>query len=117
MDFFPVFLNIKGKPCLLVGGGDIAARKASQLLRAGAEVRVVAPVMGEKLTALAAQYKMTQHSGRFEPADLEGCVLVIAATDDNAVNRAVHAAAVQKNIMSCAVAGKPSKKLELNQQR
>lgn len=98
MDFFPVLLNIKDKPCLLVGGGDVAARKALQLLRAGAEVRVVAPVMGEKLTALARQHKMTQRSGGFEPADLEGCVLAIAATDDNAVNRAVHAAALQKNI-------------------
>ncbi|MDO9371645.1 MAG: siroheme synthase CysG [Gammaproteobacteria bacterium] len=98
MDFFPIFLNIKGKPCLLVGGGDVAARKALQLLRAGAEVRVVAPAMGERLRALAEQHKMTQRSGRFEPADLEDCVLVIAATDDSAVNRAVHAAALQKNI-------------------
>ncbi len=98
MDFFPIFLNIKGKPCLLVGGGDVAARKALQLLRAGAEVRVVAPALGEKLLALAAQHKITQRSGRFDPSDLEGCVLAIAATDDNAVNRAVHAVAVQKNI-------------------
>ena len=98
MDFFPIFLHIKGKPCLIVGGGDVAARKALQLLRAGAEVRVVAPALGEKLTALAGQHKMAQRSGRFEPADLEGCALVIAATDDNAVNRAVHAAALQKNI-------------------
>ncbi len=98
MDFFPIFLNIKARPCLVVGGGEVAARKTLQLLRAGAMVHVVAPELCQRLQEHAARHDILWRNGRFEAADVTGCVLVVAATDDSAVNQAVHAAALQQNI-------------------
>jgi uroporphyrin-III C-methyltransferase/precorrin-2 dehydrogenase/sirohydrochlorin ferrochelatase len=53
MDFFPIFINLKGRACLVVGGGDTAFRKASALLRSGALVRVVSPDLCEAFKALS----------------------------------------------------------------
>jgi uroporphyrin-III C-methyltransferase / precorrin-2 dehydrogenase / sirohydrochlorin ferrochelatase len=95
MDFLPVFQNIKGKLCLVVGGGEIAARKTGVLLDAGARVRVVAPEIEEEL----AQHDHVEAiAARFEPQHLDGVTLVIAATDDRAVNRQVSELAQARNI-------------------
>jgi len=98
MDFFPVFMKINARPCVVVGGGEVAARKTRQLLRAGGEVHVVAPALCQQLQEQVAQHAIVWRKGQFEPDDVAGCALVIAATDDMAVNKAVHAAAVQHNI-------------------
>ncbi len=98
MDFLPVFLNIKGKPCLIVGGGEVAARKARLLLRAGARVTVVAPALSRALQELLTQSKITHRALEFSAHDLDGCVLAIAATDDINVNQRVSELAAQKNI-------------------
>ncbi len=98
MDFLPVFLDIKDKPCLIAGGGEVAARKARLLLRAGARVSVSAPVLGSSLRELAAQGKIIHRAREFSAQDLDGCALVVAATDDHAVNQRVAELAGQKNI-------------------
>ncbi|MDP1707837.1 MAG: siroheme synthase CysG [Gammaproteobacteria bacterium] len=98
MDFFPVFMKINARPCVVVGGGEVAARKTRQLLRAGGEVHVVAPALCQRLQEQVAQHAVVWRKGQFEPNDVAGCALVIAATDDMTVNKAVHAAAVQHNI-------------------
>ncbi len=98
MDFLPVFLNIKGKPCLIVGGGEVAARKARLLLRAGARVTVVAPTLSRALQEFLTQSKITHRALEFSAYDLDGCVLAIAATDDINVNQRVSDLAAQKNI-------------------
>ncbi len=98
MDFLPVFLNINGKPCLIVGGGEVAARKARLLLRAGARVTVVAPALSRALQELLTQSKITHRALEFSAHDLDGCVLAIAATDDINVNQRVSELAAQKNI-------------------
>ncbi|RJQ48232.1 MAG: uroporphyrinogen-III C-methyltransferase [Gammaproteobacteria bacterium] len=98
MDFLPVFLNIRGKPCLIAGGGEVAVRKARLLLRAGARVSVAAPALGSSLQELAAQGKITHHAREVSAHDLNECALVIAATDDHAVNQRVSELAAQKNI-------------------
>jgi len=89
MDYLPIFLNLRGERCLVVGGGDIALRKASMLLRAGAEVQVVAPeilpVLREKLEDGKGGFRL----GHYRPADLAGAVLAVAATDHRTVNRQV----------------------------
>lgn len=89
MDYLPIFLNLRGERCLVAGGGDIALRKASMLLRAGAEVQVVAPeilpVLREKLEDGKGGFRL----GHYRPADLAGAVLAVAATDDRTVNRQV----------------------------
>ncbi len=95
MDFLPVFLNVKGRLCLVVGGGEVARRKAGVLLEAGARVRVVAPEVNPDL---AEQQDVECVVARFEARHLEGVALVIAATDDRSVNRQVSELAQARNI-------------------
>ncbi len=90
MDFLPVFLDLKGRNVLVAGGGDIAARKIDLLLRAGANVNVVAPVLCAALQQLNREEKILHLEERYdEQLLLQGITLVIAATDDEEVNREV----------------------------
>ena len=93
MDFLPIFLTVRDQACLVVGGGEVAARKAGVLLQAGAQVRVVAPELGSAMAALVAHGKVEHHAARFEAGHVQDCAVVIAATDDEQVNRAVAQAA------------------------
>lgn len=95
MDFLPAFHNIKGKACLVVGGGSVATRKVGVLLEAGAKVRVVAP---EIEPALAQQGGVEPVVARFEAQHLDGVTLVIAATNDREVNKQVSQLAQARNI-------------------
>ncbi len=94
MDFLPIFMNLRGEPCLVVGGGEVAARKCALLLRAGAKVTVCAPELAPAFDTGRIEHR----AARFREADLDGQALVIAATDDQAVNRAVAAAARARRI-------------------
>jgi uroporphyrin-III C-methyltransferase/precorrin-2 dehydrogenase/sirohydrochlorin ferrochelatase len=89
MEHLPIFLDVKAKPCLVVGGGPIALRKLENLRRAGAQLIVVAPELSAEFRARVDQTAIRYQARRFEPADIEGMRLVIAATDDRAVNRQV----------------------------
>ncbi len=82
---YPVVLDLTGVPVLLVGGGNIASRKAEGLLQAGARVTVVAPMVLPDLAAAAAEVRVRGYA----EADLEGQQLVMTATDDPAVNALV----------------------------
>jgi uroporphyrin-III C-methyltransferase/precorrin-2 dehydrogenase/sirohydrochlorin ferrochelatase len=93
MRYFPLFLDLAGKPVLLVGGGEVAARKYSLLAEAGAVVTVVAPELGAGLLEASKTGALTHHAREFAPADIDGAWLVVAATNDRAVNAAVAAAA------------------------
>ncbi|MBI5435806.1 MAG: uroporphyrinogen-III C-methyltransferase [Nitrosomonadales bacterium] len=95
MDFLPIFLNIKGKPCLVVGGGEVAHRKASVLVEAGATVTVVAPALADSFAGLS---RIKHVAERFQPRHLEGMVMVIAATSDSSVNQQVSQQAHARNI-------------------
>lgn len=98
MDYLPVFLAIHGKPCLVVGGGDVAARKTDMLRRAGAEVTVVAPELGSVLSTLRERGEILHRSEPFAARHVGGMAVVIAATDNESVNRAVAEAATERNI-------------------
>ena len=98
MDFLPLFLNIKNKPCLVVGGGEVAARKVNLLRKAGASVTVVSPELCPGLLKLAAAGEITHNARRYEQSDLNGARLVIAATDNAGVNQTVSEQAEQLNI-------------------
>jgi uroporphyrin-III C-methyltransferase/precorrin-2 dehydrogenase/sirohydrochlorin ferrochelatase len=87
MDLFPIFLDVRDRLCLVIGGGEVATRKASLLREAGARVTVVAPDVSETLRAMEGRGEVTVRRGRFEASDLEGAHLVIAATADPEVNR------------------------------
>lgn len=100
MDFLPIFLNIKQKTCLVVGGGEVAVRKAGVLRDAGANVTVVAP-------DIAPELRDSAHCilERFAPQHLDGMNLVIAATDNAALNQQIselcHARNVPVNVVDC----------------
>jgi uroporphyrin-III C-methyltransferase/precorrin-2 dehydrogenase/sirohydrochlorin ferrochelatase len=89
MDLLPIFMNIRGRRTLVVGGGEVAARKVGLLLEAGAAVTVVSPALGSTLQAQADGGAITWRQAVFAPADLEGVDLAVAATDDEQVNRQV----------------------------
>jgi len=89
MDYLPIFLKLVGQPCTVIGGGEVAARKAGLLLEAGATVTVVAPVLCEALADLVRRGRLTHRAEPFGAAALDGAALVIAATDDRAVNAEV----------------------------
>ncbi|MDH4285681.1 MAG: SAM-dependent methyltransferase, partial [Gallionellaceae bacterium] len=95
MDYLPIFVNVKGRDCLVIGGGEVAHRKASVLADAGAKVKAVAP---EFCAAFTSQQRIERIVERFRPAHLEGATLIIAATDDTAVNQEVSRLARERNI-------------------
>jgi len=98
MDFLPVFMQLHGRNCLLVGGGEVASRKASLLLDAGASITVVAPELSDTLVEWREAGKLAHEAREFVVGDVQGKALVIAATDDRAVNESIHDAAVAINI-------------------
>ena len=103
MQYFPVFFDLNGKHCLVVGGGDVAARKVSLLFRAGAEVKVVSPELCESLKNRVTNGEISHEARPFEDADLDACVLIVAGTDDQAVNKRVselaHAKCIPVNVV------------------
>lgn len=98
MDFLPVFLIIKSRSCLVVGGGEIARRKVGLMLRAGAIVRVISPELCSGLQSLAEKGAIEYINRSYQEGDISGDVLVTAATDDSALNKAVAEAAKRQNI-------------------
>lgn len=86
MRYYPLMLDLRDRRCLVAGGGTVAERKVRTLLDAGAAVTVVSPAATEKLRQLAADGRLHLIERRVEDRDAEGCLLVIVATDDPAVN-------------------------------
>jgi len=99
MRYYPIHLDLQERPVLLVGGGVIAEGKAEQLIAAGARVRVVSPTLTARLAEWYAQGSIVWREGRFIESDLAGVVLVISATDDQAVNEAVARAASARGLL------------------
>jgi uroporphyrin-III C-methyltransferase/precorrin-2 dehydrogenase/sirohydrochlorin ferrochelatase len=94
----PIFIKLVGRPCVIVGGGPVAARKAQQLLKAGAVLTVIAPALIPALEELRETGALVHRAREYTRGDLEGCVLVFAATDDSAVNQAVSRDAQERGI-------------------
>jgi uroporphyrin-III C-methyltransferase/precorrin-2 dehydrogenase/sirohydrochlorin ferrochelatase len=98
MDLLPIFLNIKNKKCVVVGGGEVAFRKATLLLRAGADLHIVAPALSDELRKLCVDRGCTIITREFEEADINDAILVVAATDDLETNERVSVIASKLNI-------------------
>jgi uroporphyrin-III C-methyltransferase/precorrin-2 dehydrogenase/sirohydrochlorin ferrochelatase len=96
MDYLPIFIDVKGKKCLVIGGGDVAFRKATFLLNAGANVTIVSPEIDQTLSSLNG---ITHIAERFKVSHLDGYTLVIAATDEEATNELVSKEAKQRNML------------------
>lgn len=90
MKYLPIFINIHNRNCLVVGGGKIATRKTALLLKAGANVTVMAPKLGNTLNSWLAAGKITRRDEAFDAnTDISNYRIVIAATDDTRINRAI----------------------------
>jgi precorrin-2 dehydrogenase / sirohydrochlorin ferrochelatase len=100
---YPIALVLDGKPCLVVGGGEIADGKLDALLLAGALVTVVSPEVRPRIAALAAEGQITLQQRPYQTSDLDATYLVIAATDDRPLNARVVTEARAAGILTQAV--------------
>ena len=85
--YYPIFLNLEGKKCVVVGGGEVALRKVRTLLNCGAKVVVVSPALNSDLAQLAEAGTISVISREYEPKELTDAVIVVAATDIAEVNQ------------------------------
>ena len=107
MSLLPIFLKLEGRPGLLVGAGNVALEKITSLLITGVRLRVIAPEAKAEVRQLAGEGKLEWVQRRFEPADLDGNFVVIAATDDPEVNATVYRESVQRGILVNSVDDPP----------
>jgi uroporphyrin-III C-methyltransferase/precorrin-2 dehydrogenase/sirohydrochlorin ferrochelatase len=98
MNLLPIFLKLDGRPGLLVGAGTVALEKIGSLLKTGVKLRVIAPQARPEVLALAAKGKLEWVEREFQPSDLDGNFIVIAATDVPEVNASVYREAVVRGI-------------------
>ena len=98
MDYFPISLKLTQQPCLVVGAGNCAARKIELLLRAGAQITVVACDIHSQVMAMQTTHDFAVRQKTFEPSDLDGFKLVVSATNNMATNQFVSECAKAKGI-------------------
>jgi precorrin-2 dehydrogenase/sirohydrochlorin ferrochelatase len=107
MSLFPIFLKLTGRPCAVIGAGHLAESKIESLRAAEAAITVIAPRASDAIAQLAAAGELILHSRPYREGDLAGAFLVVAATDDPAVNRAVFAEATASGVLCNAVDDPP----------
>ena len=97
--YYPIFLNIHQKKCIVVGGGEVARRKVEALLERGAIVQVIAPTLCSKLSPLAESKTISVLLRNYEPGDLKDALIVIAATTETETNKKVAMEAKRRGIL------------------
>ena len=107
MPYYPIYLDIENRHCLVVGGGAVGTRKVRTLLEYGARVTVVSPKLTATLQELADQGDIEWRGRAYETEDLKGIFLVFGATDDDELNQKIHADAEASNLL-CNIADRPS---------
>ncbi|MDX1302067.1 NAD(P)-dependent oxidoreductase [Photobacterium sp.] len=103
MDFFPVFLNLKNRKVLVVGGGDVACRKVDLLLRAGADITIISPQLHPHLSRLAADQRLTYIKQKYDPSCVIGFHQIWATTDAPELNHQVFSDAENEGIWTNVV--------------
>jgi precorrin-2 dehydrogenase / sirohydrochlorin ferrochelatase len=93
MGYLPIFLDVGGRRCIVIGGGDVAERKVAALLEAGADATLISPTLSPALARIAGAGRLTYLARRYQPGDLRGAALAFAATDDAAAHREISAEA------------------------
>lgn len=104
--YYPVNLDLRDRSCLVVGGGRVGTRKVQGLLDCDARVSLISPEATETLKALAADGRIVWHRRRFSAGDVAGHFLIIGATNDEHLNRQVHADAEAHGLL-CNIADRP----------
>src|SRR2546430_3003068 len=89
--YYPIFLDIEDRPVVIIGGGNVCARKAETMMNYGARVTVVSPHFTEEIEQWARDGKLQLRRKKYEDSDLEGANIVIASTDDQSVNEQIAA--------------------------
>lgn len=97
-NLYPIYLKLAGQLCLVVGGGKVAERKIGSLLECGARVRLISPAVTPTLEAWAGQGKLELRQRPYQTADLDGVLLVFAATDQEEVNRRLAEECAARNL-------------------
>ena len=87
--YYPMFLNIGGKRCIVVGGGQVALRKVRTLLEHGADIEVISPELCPELTELSRQGKISASYRQYQSGDLQKALIAVAATNDTDINQRV----------------------------
>ena len=98
MDHLPIFINIRQRPCLVIGGGDIALRKINLLIKAQAKVDCLSPLFCEGIINLSKNGNVNLIDKSFEPDDMKDYAIIIASTDDSSVNSLISQLAKQAKI-------------------
>jgi precorrin-2 dehydrogenase/sirohydrochlorin ferrochelatase len=106
MRYFPIQLDIRGRACLVVGGGGVGTRKAKSLIACGGQVTVVSPTITGELKDLAAAGMLRVRQREYVGDDLQGMFLVMGATDDDWLNRHIRTDAERLKIL-CNIADRP----------
>ncbi|MBI5327508.1 MAG: bifunctional precorrin-2 dehydrogenase/sirohydrochlorin ferrochelatase [Deltaproteobacteria bacterium] len=99
MRYYPIFLDIKGKPCVVIGGGNVAERKVLSLLDAGANVLVISPKLTPALKRLAGKKTIGYRHKSYEQGDLKGFFLAYSATNDSGTNKSVFNEAKKRGVL------------------
>lgn len=99
MKFYPAYLDLRDRPCVVIGGGAVAERKALVLLEAGADVTIVSPTLTPKLHELSGSGKITHLQKKFEECDVDGAFLAVAAAGSPEVNTAAAHACKKKHVL------------------
>jgi precorrin-2 dehydrogenase/sirohydrochlorin ferrochelatase len=107
MSLFPIFLKLTGRSCIVIGAGHLAESKIASLRSADARVTVIAPEANAGISDLAANGEVSLLQRPYKTGDLDNAFLVVAATNDPAVNRAVFAEATEKGVLCNAVDDPP----------
>ena len=107
MSLFPIFLKLTGRPCIVIGGENLAESKIDSLRAAEARVTAIAPVAGARIAEMAEAGEIVWHRREYKQGDLAGQFLAVAATSDAAVSRAVFAEAEAAGILVNAVDDPP----------
>ena len=105
--FYPVFLNLTGRRCVIIGGGQIAEGKISKLLDSGAKIIVISPDATQGIRSFAERGQIELDLRKYQQGDLQGAFLVIAATNDRVVNQEIFEEAEKQGILLNAVDDMP----------
>lgn len=101
--YYPIFADLNGRPCVVIGGGAVAQRKVTTLLRYGAQLMVISPTLTRRLAAYVKRGRIRYRARQFRPGDLRGAWLIYAATDDPRINGLVHREANRQRIFTNVV--------------